>query len=324
MTPERLDLEEMFLEPTNNQSNPMTELIRAELLKLRTLRMFWWTIAATIAFVPVSIAQAIFAKPPSAGLGSSEGIRNVFSAGASGGVVVLLIGIAVMAGEFPPQHGHLDVPFITPDRKRVILAKLAASSLVGVALGIIASLLTLAIALPWLANRDVTLAGHGTDIAVVLLGGIAATAISALAGVGVGALVTNQTLAIAVALIWSFAVDGIFVSFLPGVGRWTPGGAAGALSGRALVEADIVDDGVQFARGNDAADLALDLGDDLGGVLDAGAGRRAGMQGDLAGIHGGEEILAQERHQQHGHRHRAQEAEHENRRRVIASASRLR
>jgi ABC-2 type transport system permease protein len=217
----------------------MTDLIRAELLKLRTLRTFWWTIAATIAFVPVSIAQAIFAKPPSAGLGSSEGIRNVFSAGASGGVVVLLIGIAVMAGEF--RHNTVTSTFlITPDRKRVIVAKLAASSLVGVALGIIASLLTLAIALPWLANRDVTLAGHGTDIAVVLLGGIAATAISALAGVGFGALVTNQTLAIAVALIWSFAVDGILVSFLPGVGRWTPGGAASALSGVATANGGLL------------------------------------------------------------------------------------
>ena len=49
---------------------------------------------------------------------------------------------------------------------------------------------------------------------------------------------------------------------------------------------------------NDAADFALDLGELLGGVLDAGADGRARMQGDLAGIHGGKEIRAQERHQQ--------------------------
>ena len=134
-----------------------------------------------------------------------------------------------MAGEF--RHNTVTSTFlITPDRKRVIVAKLAAASLVGVAVGIVASLLTLAIALPWLANRHVTLAGHGTDIAVVLLGGIAATAISALAGVGVGALVTNQTLAVTATLVWVLVVESLLGNFASGIGRFFPGGAASAMS----------------------------------------------------------------------------------------------
>jgi hypothetical protein len=37
----------------------MNNLIRAELLKLRTTRTFWWSVVAALAFVPVSIALAI-------------------------------------------------------------------------------------------------------------------------------------------------------------------------------------------------------------------------------------------------------------------------
>ena len=81
-------------------------------------------------------------------------------------------------------------------------SKIAAASLVGLAVAVLASLLTLAIALPWLSSRHVDVASHSTDIGLVLLGGIAATAIAGMVGVGVGALATNETLAITAALTW--------------------------------------------------------------------------------------------------------------------------
>lgn len=40
----------------------MRDLIRAELLKLRTTRMFWGNVAAALAFVPVTIALSY--SPP--------------------------------------------------------------------------------------------------------------------------------------------------------------------------------------------------------------------------------------------------------------------
>jgi hypothetical protein len=208
----------------------MNNLIRAELLKLRTLRMFWWSVVAALAFVPVSVALSIEASPTNISLDSTDGLRNVFSAASSGGVLVLLIGIVLMAGEF--RFNTVTSTFlVTPDRKRVVAAKLAASSLVGAGLGVLTSGITLAVALPWLASRHVDVASHSTDVVIVLLGGIAATTIGAMVGVGVGALVTNQTLAITVALTWTLLLESMLVNFAPGVGRWLPGGAAGAMSG---------------------------------------------------------------------------------------------
>lgn len=50
-------------------------------------------------------------------------------------------------------------------------------------------------------------------------------------GVGIGALATNQTLAITVTLIWAFVVEALVVGLAPDYGRWLPGGAAGTTSG---------------------------------------------------------------------------------------------
>lgn len=212
----------------------MNNLIHAELLKLRTTRTFWWSVVGALAFVPVSIALAIakVGTPGGQSLDSVEGFRNVLAAASSGGLLVLLIGIVIMAGEF--RFNTITSTFlITPDRKQGVGAKLAAASLVGLGIAAVSSLLTLAIALPWLASRHVDVGSHSSDIVIVLLGGIAATAISGMVGVGVGALVTNQTLAVTVTLTWSLLVEGMVVNFAPGVGRWLPGGAAGAMSGAA-------------------------------------------------------------------------------------------
>jgi ABC-2 type transport system permease protein len=208
----------------------MTALIRAELLKLHTVRMFWWTVAATIAFVPVSIVLAITGPGKAATLDSTEGFRNVIAAASSGGVLMILIGIFVVAGEF--RFNTITSLFlITPERRRVIGAKLAAASLVGIAVAIANAILTLAIALPWLSAKHVDLGAHVGDIVTVLLGATASTAISGLVGVGIGAMLTNQTLAISVTLVWIFVVETMLTSFASSVGKWLPGAAANSMSG---------------------------------------------------------------------------------------------
>jgi hypothetical protein len=54
----------------------MSALIRAELLKLRTTRVFWVYVLATLAFVPVSVAMAITGPRPGT-LESGAGVREV-------------------------------------------------------------------------------------------------------------------------------------------------------------------------------------------------------------------------------------------------------
>ena len=149
----------------------MKNLIHAELLKLQTTRAFWAYIAFALAFVPVSIALTMTVSNDGLLLDSSEGITAVFSAASAGGLLLLLLGITMMAGEF--RHNTATPTFlITPDRRRVIAAKLAAGSVVGVLATAVSSLLTLAIALPWLAARDIDVSLLSTDVGAPILGGL--------------------------------------------------------------------------------------------------------------------------------------------------------
>ncbi len=210
----------------------MRDLIRAELLKLHTTRMFWLNVTAALAFVPISIALAVHTagQPGSPILDSNAGVRNVIAAASSGGLMLLVIGILMIAGEF--RHNTATATFlVSPDRKRVVEAKLAAATLVGLAIAAVASILTLAIALPWLAANHVDVASYTGTVALTLFGALAATALSALAGVGIGALVRNQTVAVTVTLIWILTIESLLVGFVPEIGRWLPGGAASALTG---------------------------------------------------------------------------------------------
>jgi ABC-2 type transport system permease protein len=222
----------------------MRNLIQAELLKLRTTRSFWLYLAAALAFVPVTVALAVTGagaglQDGSTPLGSSDGVRNVFGSAAGGGLILLLIGIYMMAGEF--RHNTATSTFlITPDRRRVVGAKLVASGFVGFIVGVAASLVTLAIALPWLSAKDVDLAAHTGDIAVVLLGVLLATTLSPIVGVGFAALVTNQIVAVTAALVWITTVEALLVSFKPEIGRWLPGGASSALTGTATLDGGLL------------------------------------------------------------------------------------
>jgi hypothetical protein len=64
----------------------------------------------------------------------------------------------------------------------------------------------------------------------VLAGAAAATLLSCVVGVGIGALIPNQTAAITVTLAWMFTIESILVAFAPSVGRWLPGGASAAMT----------------------------------------------------------------------------------------------
>jgi hypothetical protein len=245
----------------------MRDLVNGELLKLRTTRMFWGNVAAALAFVPVGVALAVTGG--SEPLDSTAGVRNVMAAGSSGAVILLVIGILITSGEF--RHGTATSTFlISPDRRRVIAAKLVAAAIVGATVAVAASLLTIVIAVPWLRSEGVSVLDFRSDAALALLGAVLATVLGAVVGVGLGALVRNQTAAITIALVWTQVVEGLLVGFVPEVGRWFPGGAANAVAGVATPNGGLLPMG--------AAALLL-----MGyGVLFAAAGASAIVRRDIA------------------------------------------
>ena len=214
----------------------MSDLIGAELLKLRTIRVFWGYVLVGLALVPLTIALTMTtAGEAGPTLAGSEGVRNVLSAASSAALILLLLGVMVVAGEV--HHGTLTSTFLVrADRTRVVAAKVAATSVVAVVTACAASALALAVGLPWLALRGVDVGAYGSAIGLAVLGALAATTLSAVIGVGIGALVRNQNVAVTGVLVWTVGIETLLVTFVPEIGRWLPGGASSALTGVATPE----------------------------------------------------------------------------------------
>jgi ABC-2 type transport system permease protein len=134
-----------------------------------------------------------------------------------------------MTGEF--RHQTVTQTFlVTPDRGRVVAAKLVAYPLAGIALALATLAVTAAVATGWLVAKGITPslldARLGRVVGVALLG----AGLCGLVGVGVGALIRNQVAALVGTLVWVLVVEGLLMSLLntPSLGKWLPSAAAAA------------------------------------------------------------------------------------------------
>lgn len=183
----------------------MNQLIRAELLKLRTTRTAFWTAVGLPAVVALGVWSTIAtAGREEAGLSleTVEEVRNVLGSASSGSLIALVLGILAMTGGY--RHQTVSQTFlVTPLRQRVVAAKFAAFALVGLVLAVAASALTVATARPWLARKgaDVRMV---QDVGVVVLGATAGTVLYGAMGVAVGALVRKKAAAIVFACFGSW------------------------------------------------------------------------------------------------------------------------
>ena len=213
----------------------MRSLVAAEVLKLRTTRLFYGLCAATAALTVLGVVGAMLTAGDSGmpELGTPESMRNIFGAGGTAGLFTLVLGILAVTGEI--RHGTItQTLLITPRRGRLVAAKLAAMALAGFVLGMLASLTALAVAWPWLAAKDFDVSVFSTDVGLVMVAGSVATSLMGIIGVGVGAIVRSQVPAVVGALIWQFVLEGILVGVVPSVGRWLPGGAARGVTAETL------------------------------------------------------------------------------------------
>ncbi len=213
----------------------MRKLVAAEVLKLRTTRVFYGLCAAIAAFTVLGVVAVILTAGGSdtPSLDSDEGMRNVFGNGGTAALFTLILGILAVTGEV--RHGTItQTLLVTPRRSHLVAAKLIAMGVAGFGLGLLTSLVTLAVAWPWLAAKDVGVSVFSSDVGLVMLAGAVGSALFGIIGVGVGAIVRSQVPAIVGALIWEFVLEGILVGLLPAVGRWLPGGAARGLARETL------------------------------------------------------------------------------------------
>jgi ABC-type transport system involved in multi-copper enzyme maturation permease subunit len=205
--------------------------LRSELLKLRTTRTVAVLLLAAAAIT--LLGACVEALSPARGeLAGEEAQRATFNAAGSTVVfLATLAGLISVTGEF--RYGTIRPTLLFEPRRRVVLAgKVVAAALTGLLFAVVCVAVAFAAGLAILAVRDVDPALSAEHAAVLVVGPLVASPLGALLGVAVGTLIRNQVGAIAALLVYGMLVDAMLFAAVPSAGRWLPGKAGDALTGR--------------------------------------------------------------------------------------------
>ena len=178
----------------------MLRLVNAEFLKLRTTRTFYAFLIACagLVLVPTILICAladITDDPIEPLLYFIGSLIQTFS---------LLIGILAATTEF--RHGTITPSLlVVPNRIRLMTSKLIAALLTGLAIGLVSTLLIVAIVAVFGSARDFPTDELGRG--GLIIGGMFVCGLYAALGVGLGALVRNQVGAVVGALVYVFVIE---------------------------------------------------------------------------------------------------------------------
>ena len=136
---------------------------------------------------------------------------------------VMILAIVGITGEW--RHRTITSSLLAaPNRMRFLAAKFLAFAAAGALLSLTISVAVAVIGFTILEARDLPTPGVGEVLEQSALNMLVAALLGAL-GVGIGALVRNQPIAIVGVLIFSFMVDPLLAEFAPKVERWSPIGS---------------------------------------------------------------------------------------------------
>jgi len=226
----------------------MSALLRSELRKFFTTRL-WWVLLIALGVYMGGTAMLLafaFTSTDATGQGAPASfddpaalVTAVYgTANSLGYVFPVIIGALAVTSEL--RHHTLTPTYLaTPARTRVLGAKLVSSLPLGLLYGIVGTAVSVGGGAAMLALR-----GHATfltDPAVLESVGrsVLGLTIWILVGVGVGALVRNQVVAIVVVLVYTQLVEPILRSVLVStpVARYLPGAAGDAIVGSSVYSA---------------------------------------------------------------------------------------
>ncbi|MEY2424971.1 MAG: type transport system permease protein [Actinomycetota bacterium] len=207
----------------------MNAAIRAELRKARFTRSLW---ALPAAGVGVAIVGSVLLVT----VGKETDIPERLSefgplrfGPTNFGLLLLVLGVRLFADE--TQHRTLSPTFVrTPDRRRVVLAKLVVAAGLVLLFCLVADAVTIAITAVGLSIRDLPMVYDVGPSALMLSRVVAAMVLLALIGLGVGAGLRNRSVAMVAAILW-FALGESLAGGLLHITRYLPGSAVSGLVG---------------------------------------------------------------------------------------------
>jgi ABC-2 type transport system permease protein len=205
----------------------MVRLIRAEFLKLRTTQVWFWLLLAALA---ISALVAIGGLAPADAIRTSADVADLFGNANGASMVVFVLGVLGVTTEFRYETITPTV-LATPSRWAVVTAKMISYALVGAGYAVLCIGLQIAIAVPWLSSKHVDFSLSDPDVRHAILGVLLIHTLFALIGIGVGALLRNQIVAVTLGVIFLVVLENIILA-IPGIKHawpYTPSGATTAI-----------------------------------------------------------------------------------------------
>ncbi|MCZ2823933.1 MULTISPECIES: ABC transporter permease [unclassified Modestobacter] len=212
----------------------VARLVRAEWTKLFTTRVWiGLLLGACVLSGAFAALFTAFAGNQDSGLpplDSPEYARLAFSIATNATVISVVLGIIGITQEY--RHRTATPTFLaTPQRGRVVIAKLLAYALVAVPYAVLVCAVTVAVVLVYGNARGNAPELTGENLEVLAFAGLALV-VYTLIGVGLGALLKNQVGAIVAALVYLYVVEPLLRSIpaTSGAYKWLPGGALEAMT----------------------------------------------------------------------------------------------
>jgi ABC-2 type transport system permease protein len=204
----------------------MTNVVRSELLKLRTARTYSSLFLAAVVLLLMFVILALALED---NFNTDEDVRQLLSTAGIGGLMVLVLGVVHSAGEY--RHGTIASTLLTtPNRLRAMGGQALACAIAGVVVGVLLCLITAAIALPWLATKDAASLSVGETLGL-FAGNVLYAALAAAFGSGLGATLRNQVLAVVLLLVLIFVIDPTLAAVVDDYAPYSLSGLSSSLSG---------------------------------------------------------------------------------------------
>ena len=174
----------------------MTRLIRAEVVKLRSIRTYRLLALGALALIAAGVTATSLTASHT---GGADPARATLALAGLAQTFALIAGALAVTTEF--RHKTItQAVLLTPRRTPLLAAKVSTLAAAGLAFGLVATGAAAAIALPVLASRHIVSHVDAAQLAAIIAGGAVATALAAALGVGAGAVIRNQVGAVVTVL----------------------------------------------------------------------------------------------------------------------------
>ena len=198
----------------------------SEVRKIATTSTVYWLTAGAVAFSLMAVSS--LSGQDGSQMAQPIGEQLFLFLGTFVKIGFLILGIRIVTDEF--RFGTANPTFLfTPARRKVLLAKVGAAVVWGTLMAILTQVVLFGSAAAFyvIKGQDLHVGSEGM---FAFVGGIVAGALWTVVGLGLGALVRNQIIAIVGVVVWFMGFEDVLASRLGDVARFLPGKAGLNLS----------------------------------------------------------------------------------------------